>query len=332
LKQWVMAALLAAASGNGSVGGGYAGPTTDPALTSLRARVATTAQAGRAHVGLAAIDLATGQMVSVNGGERFPMASTVKVAIAAVFLAQVQKGRESLDAYYFLPRAGRSGRAAAAGARSGAELLDLMLTRSDNHAADVLLHAVGGTTAVEAWLGHAGVAGQRVDRSIAQLLSDRQEVRRVRVGHGRHRRWMDVRVPRQASPGDNRDSSTPEAMAALLVKLRDGKLLDGVRTSYLFEVMSRCRTGPNRIRGQLPPGTPVAHKTGTLDGVTDDVGIVNLPNGHQLAIAVFERGPGGVGAHDRSIATLSRLLYDGFSSADQRQAGAEGFRPWGLSR
>lgn len=328
-----MAALLAVASGNGSVGGGYSGaPTTDPVLAALRARVSAAAQSGRAHVGLAAIDLSSGQMVSVNGGERFPMASTVKVAIAAVFLHEVQKGRESLDSFYFLPRSGRSARAAAAGARSGADLLDLMLTRSDNHAADVLLHAIGGTSAVEAWLKEAGVVGQRMDRSIAQLLSDRQTVRRVRVGHGRKRRWMNVTVPRQATPGDNRDSSTPEAMAALLVKLRDGKLLDGVRTSYLFDVMSRCRTGPNRIRGQLPPGTPVAHKTGTLDGVTDDVGIINLPNGHQLALAVFERGPGGVGAHDRSIATLSRLLYDGFSAANQREAGGEGLRPWGLAR
>lgn len=340
MKHLIWAAVLVAGLGTGPSRAASVGerastaPTTDPTLAALRARVSAAAAEGRAHVGLAAIDLASGQMVSVNGGERFPMASTVKIAIAGTFLHGVEKGRLDLDSYYFLPRPGRSARAAAAGGRPGRELIDLMLTRSDNHAADVLLHAVGGTEAVEQWLKSAGVVGQRMDRSIAQLLSDRQAVKRVRVGHGRHRRWMEVAVPRATSPGDQRDSSTPEAMAALLVKLRDGKLLDGIRTSYLFDVMSRCRTGPNRIRGQLPPGTPVAHKTGTLDGVTDDVGIVNLPNGHQLAIAVFERGPGGVAAHDRSIALLSRMLYDGFSSAatEQRNAGGPPSWPWGIAR
>lgn len=342
-----LAAGLWSTAGGAITGERAAGPAiTDPALAALRARVQAEARDARAHVGLAAIELASGQMVTVNGGERFPMASTVKVAIAATFLHDVQKGRTSLDSYYGQTPAARHARRSAhrkghghdrqqadngrsagtrmVGGHTGAQLIDAMLIRSDNHAADVLLRAVGGTAAVERWLASAGVVGQRMDRSIAQLLSDRQATERVRVGHGRHRRWMTVTVPRASRPGDQRDSSTPEAMAALLVKLRDGKLLDGERTSYLFDVMSRCRTGPNRIRGQLPPGTPVAHKTGTLDGVTDDVGIVNLPNGHQLAIAIFEKGGGGVAAHDRSIAALSRILFDGFSAADARASTGGG--------
>lgn len=295
----------------------------DPSLALLQDRVAGIARAGSARVGLAAIDLTTGKMVSVNGGERFPMASTVKVAIAAVFLHGVQAGRFGLDHYYAMPaderrRAARIGDMRPyRGSLSGAQLIDRMLTRSDNSAADILLHTVGGTQAVGEWLHHAGVAGQRVDRSIAQLLGDRETRKKLRVGHGRHRHFVTVSVPRAAPAGDIRDSSTPEAMAALLVKLRNGDLLDPERTGYLFEVMARCRTGPRRIRGLLPPGTPVAHKTGTLDGVTDDVGIVSLPNGHALALAVFEQGRGGVAARDRSIARLSRTLYDGFGEPYQ---------------
>ena len=50
-----------------------------------------------ADVGIAALDLNTGETVSIKGNTPFPMASTVKVAVAALYLAQVDHGRRSLD-------------------------------------------------------------------------------------------------------------------------------------------------------------------------------------------------------------------------------------------
>ncbi|QJU56504.1 class A beta-lactamase [Sphingomonas sp. AP4-R1] len=291
-----------------------------PTLAMLRTKLDAEASSGKARVGLAAIDISTGDMVSVNGDQHFPMASTVKVAIAAAFLHGVQQGRLSLDAMYRLPPAQRQAARGLGDMRlhgrplSGAELMDLMLIRSDNAAADTLLYAIGGTRALGTWLDNAGIAGQRVDRSIAELLRDHETKKRIRVGKGKRRRWITVSVPRAAPVGDKRDSSTPEAMVALLAKLRNGELLDARRTTYLFDVMERCRTGPGRIRGLLPAGTRVAHKTGTMNGITDDVGIVTLPNGHDLAVAIFETGSGGSRAHDRKIAQLSRILYDHFSA------------------
>lgn len=325
---WAVAAI--AALGVQAAGG--ANPTdharldppalqAEPTLAMLQSKLEAQARSGSARIGLAAIDIATGTMVSVNGAQRFPMASTVKVAIAAAFLHEVQEGRRSLSAYYSLSPAQRRlasglGNMRAHGrSLSGAELLDLMLTRSDNTAADILLGTIGGTGKLDAWLTNAGINGQRVDRSIAELLRDHETKKRIRVGRGRHRHWLTVSVPRAAPAGDKRDSSTPEAMVALLAKLRNGELLDRERTAYLFDVMARCRTGPGRIRGMLPPGTPVAHKTGTMNGITDDVGVIDLPNGHQLAVAIFETGGGGKRAHDRKIAELSRILYDHFNAA-----------------
>jgi len=293
---------------------------TVPTLAMLKTKLDAEARSGSARVGLAAIDITTGDMVSVNGDQHFPMASTVKVAIAAAFLHEVQMGRRSLDAYYALPTAqqrlarGIGDMRLHGRALSGAQLLDIMLIRSDNAAADTLLYAIGGTRALGDWLENAGIAGQRVDRSIAELLRDHETKQRIRVGKGRRRHWITVSVPRAAPVGDKRDSSTPEAMAALLAKLRGGDLLDAERTAYLFDVMARCRTGPGRIRGLLPAGTPVAHKTGTMNGITDDVGIIGLPNGHHLAVAIFETGAGGPRAHDRKIAQLSRILYDHFAA------------------
>jgi beta-lactamase class A len=104
-------------------------------------------------------------------------------------------------------------------------------------------------------------------------------------------------------------------MAMLLAKLHGGTLLTPRSTAFLFDVMARCVTGPRRIRGELPPGTPVAHKTGTLAGVSDDVGVVTLPNGHHLAVALFAVGMRSEAERDRVIAQAARLLYDGFAQA-----------------
>jgi beta-lactamase class A len=291
-----------------------------PTLAMLRSKLDAEARSGTARVGLAAIDITTGDMISVNGDQHFPMASTVKVAIAAAFLHGVQQGRLSLGALYSLSPAQRRLASGLGDMRlsrrslSGAQAIDLMLTRSDNTSADILLAAIGGPRALGGWLQDAGISGQRVDRSIAELLRDHEVKKRVQVGKGRRRHWITVSVPRAAPAGDRRDSSTPEAMAALLAKLRNGELLDKQRTAYLFDVMARCRTGPGRIRGLLPSGTPVAHKTGTMNGITDDVGVIGLPNGHELAVAIFQTGSGGARAHDRKIAQLSRILYDHFGA------------------
>jgi beta-lactamase class A len=79
--------------------------------------------------------------------------------------------------------------------------------------------------------------------------------------------------------------------------------------------MTRTSTGKNRIRSGLPEGVVFAHKTGTLAGVTDDVGIVRLPDGRHLAMAIFVTGPEGHTAHAGLIAQIARVLYDGYSQS-----------------
>ena len=109
-----------------------------------------------ADVGIAALDLNTGETVSIKGNTPFPMASTVKVAIAALYLAQVDHGRRSLDDTI--------------NGQSARSLMARMLIHSDNRATDILLKDLGGPRAVHDWLQDNGVTGLRVDRTIAQLL------------------------------------------------------------------------------------------------------------------------------------------------------------------
>ena len=231
--------------------------------------------AGRSgEYGIAAVDLRDGSTVTVNGSTPFPMASTVKLAIAAVYLTEVDQGRRSLGDDI-------SGQPAA-------KVLERMIVRSDNRAADQVLSAVGGPAAVQQWLSSQNIRGIRIDRTIAQLLRE----------HGHL--------------ADSRDVATPEAMVALLLKLNNGMVLTAQSRTFLFDLMSRCMTGSHRIRALLPAGTPVEDKTGTLEGVTNDVGFITVPDGHRVAVAVFARG-----GRDRQpvIAEVSRMIYDRFADS-----------------
>jgi beta-lactamase class A len=205
-----------------------------------------------ADVGIAALDLNTGEEVSIKGDTPFPMASTVKVAIAALYLAQVDHGRRSLDD--------------SIGGQSVRSLMRRMLIYSDNRAADILFKDVGGPTAVHDWLRDNGVKGVRVDRTIAQLLSARRDL------------W------------DRRDSSTPVAMVELLRRIYSADLIRPESRNYLLDLMSQCQTGKNRMKALLPYGVAVEHKTGTLTGLADDVGFITMPDGHRIAVAIFARG------------------------------------------
>lgn len=245
---------------------------TSPKLSSLEQQLSSLLSRKSADVGVAALDLATGETVSINGDKAFPMASTMKVAVAAAYLSQVDHGRRTLEDRI-------SG-------QSAARLMERMMINSDNHATDILIRDLGGPAAVQEWVRWHGVSNFRVDRTIAQLLRARRDL------------W------------DTRDSATPVAMVDFLKRLDKGKVLKPWSRSYLLDLMARCRTGKNRMRGLLPAGTRVEHKTGTLNGYSSDVGFITLANGRRVAIAVFARGGSD---RPRTIAETTRTVYDGFT-------------------
>lgn len=240
-------------------------------LRSLEQRLAVLATENPGEYGIAALDLETGAMVSVNGDRPFPMASTMKIAVAAVFLSQVDAGQRRLDDMI--------------GGTRAANLLEAMLIHSNNRATDMLFAALGGPAVVDRWLRAHRLTGIRIDRTIAQLLSDRRDLR------------------------DIRDSSTPTAMLGLLRLIDSGDALSPASRALLLDMMRRCATGSNRIRGLLPPGAVVEHKTGTLTGYTGDIGFLTLPDGRRLALVFFARGGSNRPA---VISTAARAIYDGF--------------------
>jgi beta-lactamase class A len=250
-----------------------AAAASSPSLNTLEQQLSYLVAGKSADVGIAALDLNTGESISVKGNTPFPMASTVKVAVAALYLSQVDHGRRSLDDTI--------------NGQPVRSLMARMLIHSDNRATDILLKDLGGPHSLHSWLQDNGVTGLRVDRTIAQLLSDKRDL------------W------------DRRDSSTPTAMVDLLRRIYKAELIRPESRNYLLDLMSRCETGKNRMKSMLPFGTPVEHKTGTLTGLADDVGFITMPDGHRIAVAIFTRGGTD---RPRTIAEAARAIYDGFKA------------------
>jgi beta-lactamase class A len=74
----------------------------------------------------------------------------------------------------------------------------------------------------------------------------------------------------------------------------DGKILKPATQAILMQFMVNTTTGPARLKGMLPRGTKLAHKTGTsntndkgITAATNDIGIITLPDGKSLIISVF---------------------------------------------
>jgi beta-lactamase class A len=183
------------------------------------------------------------------------------------------------------------------------ELIELMITRSNNSATDALLAAVGGPAVVNDWARRVGIRNFNLTRDIATLVRDDGEINPA------------VHV-------DIRDSATPRDMVKLLAGLYQGKWLSASSRQVVIGAMERCRTGTARIRGQMPGDVRVAHKTGTLSNTSSDVGIITGPDGRAIAVAIYVTGQGGKPNRDAKIATLARAIYDGYGNSARQWANA----------
>ena len=268
--------------------------------SALGQRISEVAEGSKGRIGVAAVDLTTGEHVAVLGDQRFPMASTSKIAIAATFLEGVEKGRWSLNDEFPLLMPVRSApfSSSVAPVRDGArlqaiDLIEQMITRSNNYATDALLRVVGGPKQVTAWVRRAGIEDFQIDRDIATLVRDDGEFN-------------------PANHIDKRDSATPNAMVKLLTGLYQGKWLNPESTRVLIGAMGRTVTGKRRMRYLLPDNARVMHKTGSLNNTSSDIGLIETPDGRTLAVAVYVTGQGTRPAREAKIAAISRALYDGY--------------------
>lgn len=274
--------------------------------SSFAERIAELANPAQGRIGVAAVDLATGEQIMVLGDQLFPMASTSKIAVAATFLEMVEQGRYTLTSEFPLLLPERSARFSSAKApvREGQympaiDLIEIMITRSSNPATDALLAAVGGPAAVNDWVRRQGIQNFSINRDIATLVRDDGEFN-------------------PANHIDKRDAATPRAMAQLLAGLYRGDFLSDESRRVLLGAMSRTVTGKRRIPAHIPLEARVSHKTGSLNNTSSDIGIIECPDGRAIAVAIYVTGQGTKLAREERIAAIARALYDGFAVRAQQ--------------
>nr|AVA17841.1 beta-lactamase [uncultured bacterium] len=276
----------------------------------LKEKIARIVAPMKAEVGVSVLGIEDGKALSVNGENKFPMQSVFKFPIALAVLSEVDKGRFALDQEMdigksdLLPNTWSPIREKYPDGNikmSLAEVLKYTVSQSDNNGCDILLGLIGGPEVVNDYIHGLGIKDFSVQFNEQEM----------------HQDW-NIQFSNWA---------TPVAVTELLRIFYERKNMSLKSFDFLWGVMMETKTGPNRIKGQLPPGTPVAHKTGTSDtnkeGVTaavNDVGIITLPDGKHVAIAVFVANSREDSAtNEKIIADISRAVWDDFEGQGGRQ-------------
>lgn len=175
------------------------------------------------------------------------------------------------------------------------EILEYMVSHSDNVACDILFRLVGGPLEAEKFIHSTGV------RDIAIRFTEEEM----------HTTW-DTQFDNWCLPG---------AMSLLLEKFHSGEILSRSSRALVSKMMIQTTTGPKRIKGLLPAGTVVAHKTGSgskgSDGnisALNDAGIITLPDKtHLIIVAFVAHSPEKFEDLEHAIARISKALYDHYA-------------------
>ena len=303
-------------------------PAPAAAPAAVQSEIADIAKSIDGVVGVAAWRLdGRGEKVLENADQQYPMASTFKVPIAGTVLSQVDSGKLKLDQLVpvdpnmMVESEGLAETFRHPGVSVSVEnLLELMLTVSDNTATDTLEKLVGGPAVVTKWVQSQGITGLRVDRDTAGMIRDFYGLppgpsfpASLEAGLKANPSLEDKGdKPDSTFDNDPRDTSSPIAMAELLQRIYTGKALSPASTNLLREIQERNTTGKARLRARLPQGTVVAEKTGTIGGSVNNVGVITLPdNRGKLIVAVFiKKSSKPVEDRERVIADIGRALYD----------------------
>ena len=266
----------------------------------LRDQIAQIAKTSKGIVGVSILGIESRDTLSYNSKDRLVMQSVMKFPIALTVLHLVDSGKINLDMLLHITKKDlpkntysplRDKYPKGDVDVSFGELLRYMVSLSDNNACDILLSVLGGTKPVQDYILRQGVRGIAVNASEADMAAS----------------W-EVQYT---------DWCKPYEMTKLLDLFYQGKILSKTNTDFLYKLMTETTTGPNRIKGLLPAGTVVAHKTGTsatnaqgLAPATNDVGIITLPNGKHLAISVFVcNSTDDEATRDAIIAKISKAAY-----------------------
>ena len=238
----------------------FAVPTTLDKIKEIESQL-------NARVGYAQLDFSNGLFSEgYRSQERFPMMSTFKVLLCSAVLSRVDSGLEQLDRriryrqsdlieYSPITKEHLSE------GMTVAELCNATITMSDNTAANLLLSSIGGPKELTKFLRKVNDQTTRLDR------------------------WEPML--NESLPGDERDTTTPEAMSKTLFTLLTGKALTASSQQQLINWMEADKVGDPLLRSVLPKGWFIADKTGAGEQGSRGIVAVLGPDGKPSRIVII---------------------------------------------
>lgn len=268
--------------------------------SSLREQIVELSKPAKGIVGVSVLGLEDRDTINVHGNAKLVMHSVIKLPIAMAVLHLVDSGLFTLDKTIKVKKrelvkntySPLRDKFPEGGEFTIRDLLTYMVSQSDNNACDIMLKFLGGADQVEDYIHMIKVTGINVEAGEAEMA----------------KAW-EVQYTNWAKPVD---------VVKLLDKIYTGNVLAPASKDFLIKIMQETTTGPNRIKGLLPAGTVVAHKTGTsptnsagLSPATNDVGVITLPNGKHIAIAIFVcNSTADQATRESVIANIAKVVYD----------------------
>jgi beta-lactamase class A len=275
--------------------------TTD----SLRQKIQRIISVKKVVVGVSIVGNNGKDTLSINGERHYPLQSVFKFHIALAVLSQIDKGKLSLDQkikiekkdllpglYSPLRDKYPNGTTLAI-----SEILKYTVSASDNVGCDLLLRLLGGPKAVEEY-----------------FIKNRFKDISIKFNEEQQQGNWDLQFQNWTTP-----KAANEVLASFYYNRK--KLLSQKSYDFIWKTMKETETGKDRLKGQLPEGTIVAHKTGSSgtnkDGLTaavNDIGIVFLPDGRHFFISVFVTdSKEDAATNEKIIADISKAAWDYFT-------------------
>ncbi len=275
------------------------------AQSDLRQKLRQTITGMDGKVGIAVMDLGTGDTLTLNNHFEYPMQSVYKFPLALAVLHEVDRHRLSLDQKIHITKEDMVPDTWSPLAEKYPdgnvdltlqEILLATVSLSDNNGCDILFRLLGGPAKVEKFVHSLGVLDISIEFTEEEMHMDWET---------QFANWCK-----------------PSAMLELLNAFHRNSVLSRESYYFLKKAMTESPTGPDRIKGLLPEETVVAHKTGTggknkhgITGAVNDVGIITLPDGRQIALVVYITQTRLPEEHaEEVIAKVSKTVFDHYNN------------------
>lgn len=260
-------------------------------------------------LGLLFTDLKTGETVTVNPDKELPAASTFKVFLLAEFLRQCEEGKYNLmDRHELKEEFVSPGSGVLCDLLPGMNLtlMDyarLMMMLSDNTATDYLYSLTGRDNIKKNVIDAFNLTKTKCDYPCKLLIETYFDPAHKKVAGERN--WRNTDDYLCLTPEN--DSTSANDMAKVLKMAYDKTLFSPWVSEQMIDIMKRCHTN-SRIPKELPRDVEVAHKTGTMDKVANDCGIVYTEKGDYI-ICLFYNG--NVASQEEYDANIKGRFSDG---------------------